>query len=64
LNREKQGFVDALSNMKDAPVFVYSGKNDKSMPPTNQKCQKDLVEAFGAKTKYVIDDNQAHGYDP
>jgi len=50
--------------MKDAPVFVYSGKNDKSMPPINQKCQKDLVEAFGAKTKYVIDDNQAHGYDP
>lgn len=30
------------------------------MPPINQMCQFDLVTSFGAKPKYVLNENQAH----
>jgi len=35
VKREAEGLIDPLSNLKDAPVFVNSGMNDKSMPVSN-----------------------------
>jgi len=48
--------------MKDAPVFVYSGGQDRSMPPPNQIAQKDLVQQWNAKTKYVLRSEEGHSF--
>ena len=51
---EAAGYIDPLSNLKDRPVFVYSGGEvDEMVPPKNQEAQALFYKDLGSNVEFV-----------
>ena len=52
INKANQNYADGLiddtANFVDAPVYIFSGKNDTTYPPTYQKAQDNYYTNYGA----------------
>ena len=49
----KNGGIDPLSNLQDAPVYITSGSNDHICTKEKQENQKRFYEHYGANVNFV-----------
>ena len=52
-NFAAKGEIDSPDNLRDDPVWIFSGAKDTLSPIQNQQAQKDFYDHFGANTKLV-----------
>lgn len=51
---EEKGLIANLDNLKDQPVYIFSGgEKDNMVPPSHQQAQKQYYENYGSNIKYV-----------
>ena len=53
----ESGKIDKVSNLKSAATFIFSGLEDKVVPPKNQQAIREVYDHFKVgKLEYIEDD--------
>ena len=52
----REGLIDSLDNLRNDPIWIFSGNQDNVVPPEHQQGQLDFYDYFGANTKLVKHD--------
>lgn len=59
---EKDGSIDKLANIKQNPVYIFTGKYDPVALPGIVKLNEKLYSSFGANIKMNYDMPATHGF--